>query len=98
MGTGMMVPQEYDYEMDAMNFRKREWIHPCDITLKSTESFEDLLKKGINNSLVLMSMYEDYLKDAPAFTKGQNNKSFFQSITTSLKNIFQLGYNIAWQH
>lgn len=63
MGTGMMVPQEYDYEMDAMNFRKREWIHPCDITLKSTESFEDLLKKGINSSLVLMSMYEDYLKD-----------------------------------
>ena len=63
MGTGMMVPQDYDYEMDAMNFRKREWIHPCDITLKSNESFEDLLKKGINSSLVLMSMYEDYLKD-----------------------------------
>ena len=61
MATGMMVPQEYDYEMDAMNFQKRAWIHPCDDTLRSAESFEELLEKGINTTVRLMKLYEGYL-------------------------------------
>ena len=61
MATGMMVPLEYDYDMDPMNFNKREWLHPCDREVKSSDTFEDMLKFAINRAIQLMSLFEDYL-------------------------------------
>lgn len=64
MATGMMVPKEYDYEMDAMNFRKRAWVHPCDETLRSADSFREMLEQAVNDTVKLMKLYERYLKDS----------------------------------
>ncbi|MBQ3374856.1 MAG: zinc dependent phospholipase C family protein [Erysipelotrichaceae bacterium] len=64
MATGMMVPKEYDYEMDAMNFRKRAWVHPCDETLRSADSFREMLEQAVNDTVKLMKLYEGYLKDS----------------------------------
>ena len=63
MATGMMVPMEYDYDMDPMNFKKREWVHPCDNTIKSTQTFEEMHKFAINRTLQLMTLFEAYLND-----------------------------------
>ena len=63
VGTGMMIPREYDYEMDPMNFKKREWLHPCDKNVKSTETFEEMASKAVGIMLALLKTYEDYLND-----------------------------------
>jgi hypothetical protein len=63
MATGMMVPLKYDNEMDAMNFQKRAWIHPCDDTIRSADSFREMLERSVNDTVKLMKMYEGYLNN-----------------------------------
>ena len=61
LATSMMIPNDYDYETDPMNFRHEEWVHPCDDTLKSTESFEELGARAAGIGILLMELYEKYL-------------------------------------
>ena len=61
VGTSMIIPAKYDDELDAMNFKHAEWIHPCDDTVKSTESFEELGSKAASLGIVVLENYEKYL-------------------------------------
>lgn len=61
VATSMMIPNEYDSVTDPMNYRHEEWVHPCDNTIRSTESFEELAGKAAGIGIILMEKYERYL-------------------------------------
>ena len=61
LGTGMMVPAEYDEEMDAMNHKKRLWQDPCTGELHN-ESFHELATMAVGLALNCLDEFENYLE------------------------------------
>lgn len=63
LATNMMLPQKYDNTLDALNLRQEEWLHPCDNSLASCETFEDLAKKAVGKMSVLFDILGRLLSD-----------------------------------
>lgn len=48
--SAMMVPKETSDPCDICNLKKKQWVHPCDDQLTSTDSFLDLYDKALNRA------------------------------------------------
>ena len=82
-GTTMMLPREYDSEMDAVNDRRREWRNVADYDLVSNETFYDLARKAVGEGVTLLTLFDKYLKgetEVEALIEDINDRSFFTGL------------------
>ena len=61
LATSMIIPQEYDNSLDAMNYRCQQWCDPCDKNIKSNEGFVQLFNKAVNEIKIQLQLFEKYL-------------------------------------
>ena len=61
LATSMIIPQEYDNSLDAMNYRRQQWCDPCDKNIKSNEGFVQLFNKAVNEIKIQLQLFEKYL-------------------------------------
>lgn len=61
VGTSMVVPLSYDDKLDVMNYRREQWLNPCDDSIKSNSSFTDLFQLAINKLANELVLFEKYL-------------------------------------
>jgi hypothetical protein len=45
--TKALIQKEFEDTDDYMNLNHKEWLHPCDETIKSSESYVDLFNKAV---------------------------------------------------
>ena len=65
--SGFFVPNQPEDPFDTMNLLHKEWVHPCDESKKSSESFFDLYEKALDKAFevntLLLECIEDPAKD-----------------------------------
>ncbi len=64
--SGYLVPNEPDDPFDVMNLLHREWVHPCDDTIVSTESFFDLYDKAAKKAVEVIELFYKAIEDPKA--------------------------------
>jgi len=82
-GTTMMLPREYDSEMDAINDRKAEWHNVADYEITSNETFYEMAKKAIGEGITLLTLFDRYMKgdiEVEALLEDINDRSFFTGL------------------
>ncbi len=50
LGTSMMVPTDYDYKLDAMNYRGEKWYYPADESISSNSDFKQLFSQAVEQT------------------------------------------------
>lgn len=48
--TKALIQDEFEDKDDYMNLNHTEWVHPCDETIKSTESYVDLFNRAVEDT------------------------------------------------
>ena len=61
MISGFFVPNTPEDPFDTMNLLHREWIHPCDDSIRSTESFFDLYERAMDKAFHVIGLFLDAL-------------------------------------
>lgn len=59
--SGLIVPNYPDDPFDVCNLLHKEWVHPCDDTITSTESIFDLYDRAIERARQVIELYMDAL-------------------------------------
>ncbi len=57
-----IFPAKIDPKIDYLNYTHKEWVHPCDDSIKYTSSFMDLLNESIKETSLSIYNLEMYLK------------------------------------
>ena len=57
MISGFFVPDEPEDPFDTINLLHKEWVHPCDDTIKSTESFFDLYDRAMLRAVEAIQLF-----------------------------------------
>ena len=60
--TSSMIPRKLMNGMDYLNLNHRKWIHPCNESFSSNESFWDLYDKSLGEADKFMDLVSGYLK------------------------------------
>lgn len=72
-----VFPVSLDNRLDYMNTSKKQWLHPCDDTIKSTHSFMELFEKATKLTAEYINAFENYtqgsLSDVSLKSIIQNN-------------------------
>lgn len=55
--SGLVVPAETEDNWDVMNLLHRQWIHPCDGTQTSSDSFLDLYDSAVEKAMQAMTLF-----------------------------------------
>ncbi|HIW17986.1 MAG TPA: hypothetical protein H9886_02505 [Candidatus Faecalicoccus intestinipullorum] len=63
MISGFFVPNSPEDPFDTMNLLHKEWIHPCDDSIRSTESFFDLYEKAMDKAFHVIGLFLDAVED-----------------------------------
>ncbi|MBR0385409.1 MAG: hypothetical protein IJI05_02545, partial [Erysipelotrichaceae bacterium] len=88
LGESMFLPQKYDDKLDALNLRHEAWVHPCDRTMVSHESFCDLADGAVRNHLQILEALDQYLYESGsenAVLDIVGNKSFETGMEPGIK-------------
>lgn len=48
--TKALIQKEFEDKGDYMNLKHKEWVHPCDKTIESTESYVDLFDMAVKDT------------------------------------------------
>ncbi len=59
--TGTMIPSTVNTNEDILNLEHSEWCNPCDNTIKSNEDFLQLFDKGVQDGLLLLTLFNNYV-------------------------------------
>lgn len=73
MISGFFVPNEPTDPFDTINLLHKEWVHPCDDQIRSTESFFDLYDKAMDKAFRVNALLLECLEDP---TKEESFLSF----------------------
>lgn len=63
MISGFFVPNEPIDPFDTINLLHKEWVHPCDDTMTSTESFFDLYDKAMDKAFKVNALFLECLEN-----------------------------------
>ena len=66
MISGFFVPDEPEDPFDTINLLHKEWVHPCDDTIKSTESFFDLYDRAMLRAVEAIQLFYEACQDPDA--------------------------------
>lgn len=83
--------KQYEEEYDVLNEEHRMWVHPCDDTISSHQSFLELFEEGLTLALPLLNKAYECMK------KGQDEQEIIkilknQSYDTSMSCLCEMKY------
>ena len=61
--SGYFVPNTAHDPYDTCNLMHKEWLHPCDDSIKSTDSFFDLYAKALNSARIVIDLFLEAIED-----------------------------------
>lgn len=61
--SGFFVPNQPEDPFDTINLLHKEWVHPCDETIKSTESFFDLYDRAMDTAFKVNTLLLECLEN-----------------------------------
>ncbi len=64
--SGYLIPNEPDDPFDVMNLLHKKWVHPCDETITSTESFFDLYDRALGLAQTAVELFYKAVDDDEA--------------------------------
>lgn len=62
--SGFFVPNQPEDPFDTINLLHKEWVHPCDDEIKSTESFFDLYDRAMDKAFKVNALLLECLEDS----------------------------------
>ena len=89
--TGTMIPNHVDYTYDITNDKHNEWCNPSDNTITSTKDFYELFNDGVNDGILLLTLFNNYLNNSisiDVLLKQFNNRDY----CTGLPNYPEMKY------
>ena len=85
--SGMIIPEVADDNWDICNLKHKEWVHPCDASIVSTESLFDLYDKALLKAQTAMKLFLEAL-DGPdkesAFYEFLGDRGYDTNMNTDL--------------
>ena len=81
--SGMIVPNEPDDPCDVCNLLHKEWNHPCDADMVSTDSFLDLYDHALKRAQKAIDLFLDAVDDSAkeeAFLSYLNNRNYTKGL------------------
>lgn len=64
--SGLVVPEEISDNWDVLNLKHKRWIHPCDGTVSSTDSFLDLYDRALEKAVTAVDLFMEAVDDPAA--------------------------------
>ena len=59
--SGLVVPLEIEANWAVLNLQHKRWVHPCDGTVVSTDSFLDLYDQAVEKAVEAMTLFLEAL-------------------------------------
>ncbi len=89
--SAMIVPDTPEDPCDVCNLLHKEWVHPCDDSIKSTESFMDLYDRALVETKTAIELFLDAVNDEgkeKEFIDFLDNRNYTKGLSNNPKMVY----------